>query len=812
MKHYNTFRLVIALLFYSIISPQIIAQKNISLLGRYTYGAGVKCSNLTSYVDSAGREYALVGNTQGLSIVRIDTPTNPRQVFLVPGATGSSATWREVREYKGYAYVTTEQSSGLLVVDLRYLPDSIRYHTVRPGNMLTSHTIFIDENGIAYVNGTDRGQLFLDLDSNLWNPPLVGSFQNNYVHDCFARNDTLWNACVNSGYVKVVDVRNKAQASNTNRTIAVWNTPGNFTHNCWLSDDNKYLFTTDEVTSSVLACYEVTNLSNVRETARVKSTGAGNAIMHNAYFINDFVTSSYYTYGIAIFDVFRKNNLIEVGNYDTSPTTGGSFNGAWGVWPYLPSGNIIVSDIENGLWVLKPNYKRACYFEGQISDSLCGTLLSDVTVEIIGAGVTTKTNNQGMYVTGMPDSGTYTVRFSKPGYRTSDSLNVTFQNGVLTAINVQMVPLNTSRFTVITTDSATQDSLPFVRVLIQDTTGITYQEVATNQFAQYSFCDFVQNTYDFYAGRWGRQTVRERFPVITSIDSATIPTPPGYYDDFIIDYGWTTQTTATSGAWRRGKPIGTTNGTQQSNPGADVPGDFGNQCYVTGNNGGSASNDDVDNGFTILRSPLFDLTGYFEPHISYYRWFYNSGGTSTPNDSLIVTLSNGIDSVAVDVVTLSASQWTEKTIRVKDFITPTANMRIVFKAEDRNPGHLVEAGVDVFKVFGLIDTTVIIIDTTDTSKGDSTIVFIRPLRDSDVSVQAFPNPFKDELSISVLNFPSHHGELELTDGLGRVIHRQPMNGKNFTTTLQTRLPSGVYMLQFFDKKRLIQSLKVVRTE
>ncbi|MBL0309415.1 MAG: choice-of-anchor B family protein [Bacteroidetes bacterium] len=783
-------------------SLSLLAQKNLSLLGHLTYSTGVKCSNLTSYVDSGGREYALVGNTEGLSIVRIDTPTNPKQIFLIPGATGTNAMWREVREYKGYAYVTTEQASGLMVVDLRYLPDSVRYHTVKPGNMTTSHSIFIDEKGIAYINGTDKGQLFLKLDSNLWSPPLIGSFQNNYVHDNYARNDTMWNACVNNGFIKVVDVRNKSTSNQAANTLAVWNTPQNFAHNCWLSDDSKYLFTTDEKPSSYLTCYDVSNLGSVRETARSKSVDAGTAIMHNTYFKNNYAVSSYYTYGIAIFDVLRKNNLVEVAHYDTSPTTGSSFNGAWGVWPFLPSGNIIVSDIENGLWILKPEYKRACYVEGIVKDSLCGTLLNDVTVEIVGTSASVKSNLQGIFAMGTPDTGTYTIRFSKSGYQTRDSSNVALRNGSLKVININLIPINTSRLTVLTTDSATSDSLPFVRVLIQDTLGATYQEVATNNFAQYNFCDFLQGKYNFYAGRWGRQTVYVQAVDSTSIDTVLLPTSKGYYDDFIMDYGWTTQTTASSGAWKRGKPIGTTYFLNTANPGADVSGDFGNQCYVTGNNGGDSGDDDVDDGYTILRSPLFAIRDYDDPHITYSRWFYNDGGSTTPNDSLVITLTNGIDSVTLDVETTSRSQWVDKDFRVKDYLAPTSNMRIAFKAEDRSPGHLVEAGLDVFSVYDIVDTT----------KGDTATVSVSSTSGDKVLLHVYPNPFQDKVNISITDFPFENGTLEIEDALGRRIHQSLIQAKNSLVRLDIRLASGIYLVKLLKQGQLIQSQKIVRTE
>jgi hypothetical protein len=121
------------------------------------------------------------------------------------------------------------------------------------------------------------------------------------------------------------------------------------------------------------------DFSNVTELSRGQSAPGTNTIIHNTYFLNNYAVNSYYTYGVSIFDVTRKNNLVEVGNFDTSPGfSGDGFNGAWGVWCYLPSGNIIASDIETGLWVLKPTYKRACYLEGTVVDTLCGTLLNNV--------------------------------------------------------------------------------------------------------------------------------------------------------------------------------------------------------------------------------------------------------------------------------------------------------------------------------------------------------------------------------------------------------------------------------------------------
>ncbi len=765
-----------ALLVCSLLS--CVAQKNITLLGHLPYG-NVSCSNLTGYADSLGREYALVGTEQGLSIVAIDTPTNPRELFLVPGATGNSALWREVREYKGYAYVTTEESSGLVIVNLNYLPDSIKYHTVRPDNMRTSHTIFIDSNGIAYVNGTDKGLLFLDLNTNPYNPTLLGKYTNNYVHDCFVRHDTMWAACIEDGFMQVIDVSNKTTTNNPANLLAQWNTPLNFSHNAWLSDDSRYLFTTDEKPNSTLTCYDVSDLSNVTETDKTQVDPGTNTIIHNTYFLNNFCPTSYYTYGVAIFDVNRKNNLVEVGNFDTSPNfSGDGFDGQWGVWPYLPSGNLICSDIETGLWILKPEYKRAAYLEGAVYDSICQTALNGVKIEILNNTVVDNTNYLGQYATGTPDSGTYTIRFTKAGYQTVDVPNVHLVNGVVTNLNVSLFPVSTARLVIKTTDD-NGVSLPNVPVLIKDQSGTTYQQLNTDNNGYYSYCDFVQGNYNFYAGKWGRLTTLVTQNINTSADTVTLQLAKGYYDDFVLNFGWTTNSTATKGSWVKGEPDGTDYNGSPCNPGNDINGDYGTECYVTGNGGGNAGDDDLDNGYSRLVSPVFDLTGYTDAYVSYYRWFFNDGGAgSAPNDSLKIYLSNGQDTVLVDMLNADSvqGQWRFKNIRVQNFVTPTATMQLIARAEDTNQGHLVEAAFDVFKV---VD-----------SSANVTAIGTQPGYGAGILV--FPNPFTTQINVSLKNMAPQGCSVQITNSVGQTVLTHALASANEIIETNGKLAAGVY--------------------
>ena len=103
-----------------------------------------------------------------------------------------------------------------------------------------------------------------------------------------------------------------------------------------------------------------------------------------------------------ITDISHPNNPIEVGHYDTYPQgSGNGFYGCWGVYPYLPSGNILASDMQNGLFVLGPTYMHGCYLQGTVSDSVTGALLNSALIEIIGTSVSRRTDFVGNYATGI---------------------------------------------------------------------------------------------------------------------------------------------------------------------------------------------------------------------------------------------------------------------------------------------------------------------------------------------------------------------------------------------------------------------------
>ncbi|MBK9637324.1 MAG: choice-of-anchor B family protein [Bacteroidetes bacterium] len=453
MKIHGMRKILLTALLISVFFVSGWAQTNFNIQYRsqLPYGAAVELSNIWGYVDSLGNEYALVGAQNGLSIVDVTNPTNPIVKFTVAG---TNSFWREVQVHGKYAYVTTEGCcNGLQIVNLSNLPASVssKYWTgsgVIAGTLGRIHSLHIRDSYL-YLNGSQLfgGAALIVSLADPWNPVYLSNtsagFSGNarYIHDCYVKNDTLWGANIYGGYFSVFNVSNKSNPV----FIDAEYTPNNFTHNTWMADNgSSILFTTDEVSNSYLAAYDVSNTSNIVYLDKLQGNPGSGSIIHNTYIRNNFAISSYYKDGVTIVDVSRPKNMITVGKYDTyTQGSGNGFNGAWGVHPFLPSGNLIVSDINNGLFVLTPTYIRACYLEGLVSDSCSGLPLSNVSVVITGG---THHNElsllNGEYRTGTATAGSFTVTFSKAGYTSKVFTNVALQNGVLNAMNVQLRPTN----------------------------------------------------------------------------------------------------------------------------------------------------------------------------------------------------------------------------------------------------------------------------------------------------------------------------------------------------------------------------------
>ena len=741
---------------------QSFAQLNVDSLSHINYQQlhAANLNDVWGYVDELGNEYALVGTSKGTSIVDVTDPANPVEVFWLPG---SESIWRDPSSHGDYAYVTTEAEDGMLIIDLGPLPQSTNLTTTLytgPTNnpWQSAHTCFVDEFGYAYVFGANRGNggvIMLDVFTNPMAPVEVGVFDNWYCHDGYVRNDTMYLSHVYDGFLSIVEVSNKAIP----QLLGTKTTPSSFTHNSWPSANGQFVFTTDEVSGAFIAAYDISDPTNIVEVDRIQNSPGSGVLPHNAHVMGDYLITSYYSDGIVVHDITYPYNMIKVGQFDTYVGQTVSYDGCWGVYPFFPSGTTVAADITNGLFVLGPQYEKASYLEGDITDANTTLALQNVAVHILPNDQTDYTALNGHYATGMLIQGSVQVEYSKVGYfPVIETVNLV--QGQITIHDVQLVPIAPYNLTVVVTEQGTGNlisnaQIKLVHPLIEHF-GIT------NGIGEEDFVLFYQQNYRVHVGKWGYQSICFDTLIDQNTVVLAIELPIGYYDDFEFDFGWGINGAATTGTWERGIPKPTSSG---SAIGEDAPYDCGKLAYVTGNNPNLHPDfDDVDEGETILTSPPMDLTAYTNPYFNYSRGFYCYYGPFLVDDTLKIYVSNGTTTVLIDQVGApqgNAMAWESKSIALTGLLPITNSMQISIHISDEDPNvNITEAAFDYFTV------------------SNSNVAEVPMLNKT--TLFAYPVPMNDKVNLVGLTI---NQDLHLFDATGQLLANFMVNSENMTFDL-----------------------------
>ena len=320
-----------------------------------------KYSACWGYTAPDGREYAIIGCQPGTSFIDITDSSNITEVGFVAGSTSE---WREMKVYSHYAYIVSEaNSSGVQIVDLQYLPDSVHY-VKKFSAPSHSRTHSISQSGpYLYLNGANSsfvgngGIAILDLSVDPENPVLRGKWTTDYVHDCRVLNDTIWASNIYTGKTAIINATNKNSLS-TVRTFNSYPVSTISTHNCALTTDRKYLYTTNEIDNppGQLFIWNVQDLNSINFVGQWQPTGLTTTIVHNVEIYGNYAVVAHYTAGIRVLDISNPVAPVEVAWYDTykrDNTT--DYLGCWGVFMF-PSGKIIGSDTDSGLYVIKTDF------------------------------------------------------------------------------------------------------------------------------------------------------------------------------------------------------------------------------------------------------------------------------------------------------------------------------------------------------------------------------------------------------------------------------------------------------------------------
>ena len=303
------------------------------------------------------KEIAVIGSTEGTHFFDVSNPASSSEIAFVAGAyTGAGVIHRDYHDYQGYLYAVCDEgnTSTLQIIDISNLPNSI--NTVYDSNNLftKAHNIFIDTaTGKMYACASNSAMDVYDL-QNPTSPQLIYSYNNvGHVHDAFVRNDSAYLNCGNDG-LRIFDFSNVNQLGDQPLLLGSLTSypDAGYNHSGWLSDDGKTYIMQDENHGYDVKILDVSDVSNISVLSTFNSGVNSQSMAHNGIIKGNNVYIPYYHDGIRVFDISDPSNPIQTWEYDTyAPLSHASYKGAWGVYPYLPSGNIIVSDMQTGLYI-----------------------------------------------------------------------------------------------------------------------------------------------------------------------------------------------------------------------------------------------------------------------------------------------------------------------------------------------------------------------------------------------------------------------------------------------------------------------------
>ncbi len=421
-----------------------------------------------------GKEYAIVGLTNGTSFIDVSDPLNPLYLGILPTATFNSS-WRDMKVIGNFVFIGSEAAGhGVQSFDLTNLrsiasPPVVfsagSTLSILDGTLGNSHNIIsFEEAGYILTVGTrgpnsSGGLNFINV-SNPLNMTIDGRFAaDGYTHDavCFIYRgpDTEHygkQICIasNEDTQTIVDVTDKSACMQLSRTEYV---ESKYSHQGWITDDQKYLLFDDELDERTFGnntrthVMDISDLDNPSYIGYYTSTST--SIDHNQYVKGQYSHQANYRSGYRMLDIQNiasPSSMNQVAFFDTYPQDDlANFNAVWSVYPYFKSGIVIASDIEKGLFVLRPNIPHFVMESNKIPITKCEgeNIVFDINLDAY-AGYSDMVD---LTVTGVPAGAIATFGSTSISPNGSTTLTISNTSGITGAYSLVIQargPLNNS--------------------------------------------------------------------------------------------------------------------------------------------------------------------------------------------------------------------------------------------------------------------------------------------------------------------------------------------------------------------------------
>lgn len=323
-------------------------------------------NDIWGYVDNDGREYAIMGSAAYVHFFDVTDPTTPVEIAVFPG--GETTIWRDFKVYQDRVYAVSDGTTeGLMIFDVSQISDTI-VKTYQSNEFFNdSHNMFIDEaNGRLYAASTNvqpSGLVVLDLTNNRDQPQILGSVQTieglvgGTIHDLYVRDNLVYASHGNTSSFVIWDFT----VADSPQYVASYVSNG-YNHSNWVTEDGNTVVFAEEVPNGLpMGILDITDKANDNLDLYtyfkfpLLAPEHEGATPHNTFIVGDLVITSYYEDGVQVFDISDPNNPFTAAYFDTHPSNVdyNGYVGCWGVYPFFPSGNIIASDMQAGLFVLE---------------------------------------------------------------------------------------------------------------------------------------------------------------------------------------------------------------------------------------------------------------------------------------------------------------------------------------------------------------------------------------------------------------------------------------------------------------------------
>ncbi len=330
-------------------------------------------------------EFAAIGSTLGTHIFALDNDPIEYVSFIEGSASGAVVVVRDYDYHDGYLYTVADNDAGqsaLQIIDVSSLPDTSFVAAELDEEFTTAHNIVIDESsellyvcgGFYFFTGLFNMRVY-DISDPL-NLQLVYNYPDHYVHDVYVKNDTAFMHCGDAGMF-IYNFANPADPELIGQLISY--PDQGYNHSGWPSEDGSHYYMTDETFGKQMKALNIEDFMDIQVSSLFGPDSSIFDVVHNPMVRGNYLFCAYYYDGLLVYDLTDPGNPELIRSFASSSLQPEyNFAGAFGVYALLPSGKILLSDMQNGLFVLDTNLGFETFIDTMAVDTMIvDTMLID---------------------------------------------------------------------------------------------------------------------------------------------------------------------------------------------------------------------------------------------------------------------------------------------------------------------------------------------------------------------------------------------------------------------------------------------------